>query len=71
VEIRDELLAGETDSNIAIGDDDRQGRLIYEDPPARINVSKRLNLSLASSRVHTEVPVMFYTQGRSQMSIRL
>ncbi|HEX9273465.1 MAG TPA: hypothetical protein VGA01_14770 [Candidatus Binatia bacterium] len=33
-EIRDELLAGETDSNIAIDDDDRQGRLTYDDPIA-------------------------------------
>ena len=33
-EIRDELLAGETDSNIAIDDDDRQGRLTYDDPSA-------------------------------------
>jgi hypothetical protein len=33
-EIRDELLAGETDSNIAIEDDDRQGRLTYDDPIA-------------------------------------
>ena len=30
-EIRDELLAGEADSNIASDDDDRQGRL-YDDP---------------------------------------
>ena len=33
-EIRDQLLAGETDSNIAIDDDDRQGRLTYDDPSA-------------------------------------
>ncbi len=33
-EIRDELLAGETGPNIAIDDDDRQGRLTYDDPSA-------------------------------------
>jgi hypothetical protein len=33
-EIRDELLAGETDSNTAIDDDDRQGRFTYDDPIA-------------------------------------
>jgi hypothetical protein len=32
-EIRDELLAGETDPKVAtVDDDDRQGRLLYDDP---------------------------------------